>query len=262
MGSGLSLSTSPAKGSGEPFSSQLDRLRPQRAPPRDSELPCWPARTSPGLPSPPAPQLPPGSARGTCPGAIGWPQTGTEDSLPVLCSDPRWFLKGHGASPGLTLCMWTHFRQGTGTACLCHRLGQGTGRLWSPFSRLLLTRLWPAAGHGAAEPQTSVSLGVGACGVEQRRAGAPQTCPPCWAHHCCPSRLGGRVTWGRQRGPRSRPPLGEQEGPGQAAHPVHSTRPSGWSHHMLVASLSHPAAPRPVPPLRPGPALGGRGPPG
>lgn len=39
-------------------------------------------------------------------------ETGTEDALPVLCSDPRWFLRGHGASPGLTLCMWTHFRQG------------------------------------------------------------------------------------------------------------------------------------------------------
>ena len=72
--SGLSPSTSPAKGSGEPFSSQLERLRPQRAPPRGTELPCWPARTSSGLPSPPALQLPPGSTKVACPGATMRPQ--------------------------------------------------------------------------------------------------------------------------------------------------------------------------------------------
>lgn len=67
-----------------------------------------------------------------------------------------------------------------------------------------------------------------------------------------PWRAGRTGHCGRQRGPRSQPPLGEQEGPGQAVHPVHSASPSGWSDHMLVASLSHPAAPCPVPPLRPG----------
>ena len=38
MCSRLSLSTSPTRGSREPFSSQLKRLRPHRAPPRGTEL--------------------------------------------------------------------------------------------------------------------------------------------------------------------------------------------------------------------------------
>ena len=88
--SGLSPSTSPAKGSGEPFSSQLERLRPQRAPPRGTELPCWPARTSSGLRSPPALQLPSREHQGCVPWSHhAASETGAEDALPVsYASDP------------------------------------------------------------------------------------------------------------------------------------------------------------------------------
>lgn len=97
--SGLSLSTSPTRGSREPFSSQLKRLRPHRAPPRGTELPCWPARMSPGLPSPPAPAAAlPGAPGSRALGHRAASEAGTEDALPVPCAnDPSGSRRSQGS---------------------------------------------------------------------------------------------------------------------------------------------------------------------